>query len=302
MNINEAREIKRKFEQLNIICLTSSYVFNDIETKIKYSFERNSNNGMYEEDNNFIEYNMMRTLFNCNTLFNNEKAIIFEKSKNIEEDKITYPIIITCINTFTLFDDEVHTIKQWALLNNEKERIAYLKDNKKLLEVNYYSLKDDIFKEWNKKLLDCEKTFEEEWERIVMRTIHLEGDILITDPCYWIKNEDWGIMKWDNNFKKYGIKESICRDTLYGDWNCTVYNIDTKSKIGTFCADAGMVCVCLLDEVKNYSGNKIDKYIENGAATVINDFNGDIHFVIIENELQIEGCGNINFIAKQTGL
>ena len=46
-----------------------------------------------------------------------------------------------------------------------------------------------------------------------------------------------------------GIKNYICRDTLYGDWSCTTYNSDTHEKLGEFCADSGMVGVYLLDEV-----------------------------------------------------
>lgn len=46
-----------------------------------------------------------------------------------------------------------------------------------------------------------------------------KGSIVITDPCYIVKREDW-----DGN---YCLPESftdyICRDTLYGDWSCMTY-------------------------------------------------------------------------------
>lgn len=49
--------------------------------------------------------------------------------------------------------------------------------------------------------------------------MRFKGSIVITDPCYIVKKEDW-----DGN---YCLPESftdyICRDTIYGDWSCMTY-------------------------------------------------------------------------------
>lgn len=109
--------------------------------------------------------------------------------------------------------------------------------------------------------------------------------IVITDPCYLndtlkgkIRKEDF---EWysDGGVKtsmyKMGIENYIAVPTLYGDWSCTAYNIgifdirdyknvselykffqknvSDKYKLGNFCADSGMVCVVLADELRNFN-------------------------------------------------
>ena len=83
--------------------------------------------------------------------------------------------------------------------------------------------------------------------------MRFKGDIIITDPCYICKNGDWSKCGYGDNMGRLGIKNYICRDTIYGDWSCTTFNSDTKEPIGEFCADAGLVAVFLLDEVLKYN-------------------------------------------------
>jgi hypothetical protein len=104
----------------------------------------------------------------------------------------------------------------------------------------------------------------------------------------------------------------MCTDTLYGDWSCTVFDLDTKEKIGQFCADAGMVCVYPLDEPLLDKKEVEEFKKKDWCATVIKDFTGDISFVRHagkENEwrsyddyLTVEGRGSVNFSGRQTGL
>lgn len=102
-----------------------------------------------------------------------------------------------------------------------------------------------------------------------------------------------------------GFTDCIMGSTLYGDWSCTVYNIDTKETIGKFCADGGMYCVMYLDEVLNYAPkfNNHEKFPH--SATVIENFNGDITPKIVTRDedasVIIVGKGNINFTTAQTG-
>lgn len=132
---------------------------------------------------------------------------------------------------------------------------------------------------------------------------------------------DWELCNYVEDMEVLGIKNYICRDTLYGDWSCTTYNSDTHEKIGEFCADAGMVGVFLLDEVLKYNPG-FDYYIERPwTTTLIKNFDGEIDFEIVHTEgayeddtkfhskgdrweddsVSVVGKGNINFETRQTG-
>ena len=72
--------------------------------------------------------------------------------------------------------------------------------------------------------------------------MEFDGDIIITDPCYIIredKDSDWDTCCCGFDMEKLGINHYMTRDTLHGDWSCTTYNAETKESIGRFCADAG---------------------------------------------------------------
>lgn len=133
--------------------------------------------------------------------------------------------------------------------------------------------------------------------------------------------DDWELSNYGSDMEVLGIKNYICRDTLYGDWSCTTYNSDTHEKIGEFCADAGMVGVFLLDEVLKYNPD-FNYHIERPwTTTLIKDFDGEIDFEIIHTEgvyeddtefhskgdrweddsVIVVGRGNINFETRQTG-
>lgn len=161
----------------------------------------------------------------------------------------------------------------------------------------------------------------------------IKGDILITDPCYWMK---------DDVFEKYCMKlvpgtvqllnpienmQGMLSDTLYGDWKCTVYKTDKDitqetleniieyslppvgEVVGTFTADAGLVSISEYNETWDYNKKKaeelVDKYTR--CATVLEDFDGDVIFVDIYTKdcdtpmRCIIGKGNYNFYTLQTG-
>ncbi len=157
--------------------------------------------------------------------------------------------------------------------------------------------------------------------------MEFDGDIIITDPCYIVKDDDWSKCGYGDNMEVLGINHYMTRDTLYGDWSCTTFNIDTKEKIGSFCADAGLVSVFSLDEVLKY--NPDYKYENDWSVTYIKDFKGTVQFVIVytdgyyEDETKyhkkgehwedysVEVVGHginkvtgepINFVGRQTGL
>lgn len=126
--------------------------------------------------------------------------------------------------------------------------------------------------------------------------------------------DDWEDCGYGENMDVLGFTKYLCRDTIYGDWSCTTYNTNTNEPIGQFCADAGMVIVCLLSEVLKYNPD-FDYHIKKPwTTTLIKDFDGDINFEVNpieyeddgemfnDNELQIIGTGNVNFMTTQTGI
>lgn len=163
----------------------------------------------------------------------------------------------------------------------------------------------------------------------VVASKFFDGDIIITDPCYIMRDDDWERSGYSDNMGILGIHNHITHDTLYGDWSCTTFNSDTKEIIGNFCADAGLVSVILLDEVMKYNPT-FDYHINKPwTTTLIKDFSGVVEFVVVheegiyedttswhkkgehweDDELQVVGRGinkttkePLNFIAYQTGL
>lgn len=164
--------------------------------------------------------------------------------------------------------------------------------------------------------------------------MEFDGDIIITDPCYIMreKNEltknDWGACECGSEMEALGITHYMTRDTLYGDWSCTTFNTDTKEAIGEFCADAGLVSVLLLDEVLKYNPGFDYHLNKKWTTTWIKNFKGTVQFVVKHTEgyremdspywkkgdywedyvLEVVGYGinkvtgkPINFVGKQTG-
>lgn len=163
-----------------------------------------------------------------------------------------------------------------------------------------------------------------------------KGTIIITDPCYVIRAEhhgtkpitkdDWKTCECGSNMEALGISTYFTEDTIYGDWGCSTYKIAEDpykvinnfveaeekgedygidcSKLGDFCADAGLVSVFLLDEVRKYNPD-IDEWIASHSwcVTTIPDFDGEVNYYVDKNgEAHIVGIGNINFFTTQTSL
>ena len=112
-----------------------------------------------------------------------------------------------------------------------------------------------------------------------------------------------------------GIHNYITESTIYGDWSCTTYKITEAqekgedygihcSELGNFCADAGLVSVFNLDEVRKYNPD-IDEWIasHDWYVTTIPDFDGEVNYYVDkQGSAHIVGVGNINFFTDQTGL
>lgn len=166
---------------------------------------------------------------------------------------------------------------------------------------------------------------------VVTDSMRFDGDIIITDPCYIIRDDgdDWSASSYGSSMEELGIRNYMTRDTMYGDWSCTTFNSDTNEVIGEFCADAGLVSVFLLEEVLKYNPN-FDYHINRKwTTTLIKDFKGVVEFVVKhitgvheddtewwskgdkweDDEVQVIGRGinkrtgePLNFVGRQTGL
>jgi hypothetical protein len=147
--------------------------------------------------------------------------------------------------------------------------------------------------------------------------MHVEHkDIIITDPCYIAK-------EWDKFYNKYitrpvsrldvpadercNNENILMRDTIYGDWSCHVFNEKNES-IGSFCADAGMVCIAVLGENPDIDPEKVKEISKKDwCATILKDYTGDLYIKRAPtegsyDEIYVEGVGSINFTSRQTGL
>lgn len=139
---------------------------------------------------------------------------------------------------------------------------------------------------------------------------------------------DWEKSEYGDRLDILGINHFMTRGTIYGDWSCTTYNTDTRRKIGSFCADAGLVSVILLEDVLKYNPSYDDHINKKWTTTWIKDFKGTVQFVVkevrwtldhdtsygkkgderVDYSVEVVGRGvnkktnnPINFVGKQSG-
>lgn len=144
--------------------------------------------------------------------------------------------------------------------------------------------------------------------------VHFNGDIIITDPSYMMMDDDgWSKCDCGRKLDALGFSSYLTHNTIYGDWSCTTYNTDTGEPLGTFCADAGIVSVMLLDEAVHYNPDyRRDIVTHPHASTIVANFCGMVQIVVKEKDGNpcVEVVGNginrvtgepINFRSRQTG-
>lgn len=143
-------------------------------------------------------------------------------------------------------------------------------------------------------------------------------DLIITDPCYVIKDSDYH--KWLDSdvFTRYGDNnegESTIggmtfewSDTIYGDWSCTTLD-NNDNELGHFCADAGLVGIFKAEEIYKYNPEFFREFfLKDWCVTLISNFTGEVHIEEVpiegydEGEIRVIGTGSINFYTTQTGL
>ncbi len=126
------------------------------------------------------------------------------------------------------------------------------------------------------------------------------GDLILTDPVYLVKSDaDWQLLLSEGYdhaaLHLLGIGISLSAEAGE-DTKRTVYD-EKGSKIGTFCTDSALFCVCGLTQVLVYHPDfltKNEKYPD--TFCIVRDFEGDIALLYDENgNLQISGTGRNGF-------
>lgn len=120
------------------------------------------------------------------------------------------------------------------------------------------------------------------------------SDIIITDPSYFIKGDDWARTHNGNDLSAIGIKLGLAGETHYGNWECSVINDSDGEILASFAAEKGMCCVATQLDIQAYN-NAALKDVSRGCFALIKDFMGTVTFIDGDNGLQIIGKGNINF-------
>ena len=185
--------------------------------------------------------------------------------------------------------------------------------------INYFNRLNKEPDEWMKQSEQCYKYLTElcntedsklYWQKKNISQDYINEDIIITDSCYLYHGIDE-----DDKRRKENPPCDLYADTIYGDWGCTVYNKDTKEKLGRFCADSGNVCVAKLKDVLKFNPN-FEKWMKehDWCVTLIKNFNGAVSIIYDIEHYEykgkqhkdlycyVEGKGNINFIARQTDI
>lgn len=214
-----------------------------------------------------------------------ERAKIVEKINTCEiltdEDKKTVERVLDeeCSQYYRTFDSSAIL----AICENHKDggdSMDFFKVVEFIRSLNtddYNRLLYQTTSDWLNRYLDSE-------------SMEFDGDIIITDPCYIMRADgnhpidDWDTCDYGRNMEALGINQYMTRDTIYGDWGCTVYNTDTNQPMGEFCADAGLVSVFLLEEVLRYNSDFDHHKKRTWTTALISDFKGTVQIVVEHTE------------------
>lgn len=243
-------------------------------------------------------YTFNRLSENCN-----DRYLFDSKDNKIGMDSISFPVIVGWEHFYEfppkikkLEKTEGDWLSYWDVVENKNEFEIMLSTfdagySDKLKFV--FEPKDNILDYAKKYVKDRDEREEKEFEEKMSKGVHFKGDIVITDPCYF--------EYWEHQDM---FTDHLGRDTIYGDWSCTVYNTNTDEVLGEFCADAGYVGCYYLDEVLKAYPNFAK--MNNWTRTIIKNFDGIVRMPTVvtkdDRYTYVEGIGNINFKSVQTGL
>lgn len=135
--------------------------------------------------------------------------------------------------------------------------------------------------------------------------IKFQGDILLTDPVYIIKKgcgNDWKLLLsegYDHAALHYlGITRYVSGEIGEGSVRDVIDISGTK--VGSYCSDSGLFCVCDLKQVLAYNPDFLISFEKNSECfCVIHDFDGEIKVIHDEkHNNHVIGIGNNAFKTK----
>lgn len=142
-------------------------------------------------------------------------------------------------------------------------------------------------------------------------TQYYDGDIIITDPCYLFDHSEagrslWRQSRYGENLPAIGIASGIGRNTIYGDWSCSVVEIIKRRPVrllGEFCADSGQVAVMLLSDALKLRPDFDYHVTKPWTCCLIKGFKGSVQIKYVRKtqEVRVLGVGNKRFYSTQTG-
>ena len=195
------------------------------------------------------------------------------------------------MNTKVILERIIHDIANIKIHNAETNEDLYynigLDDAVEVVNNYIHSIrqKDDITSDMI--LTDMEK----ENKGILLQSRRFDGDIVITDPAYIFNNkiEDWHKAREDIDNMMGSIQHKMFSFTYYGDWLCSVYDMQEGEVIGTFTADSAFVAVLDYTELQAYNP-EAEEWINahTQCATVIKNFHGTVHMVLHTQEYMYE--------------
>ena len=120
--------------------------------------------------------------------------------------------------------------------------------------------------------------------------MRFSGTLVITDPCYFMRSEDWDSVIDDGEY--YLNHQTKCPmiadETGFGDWSCSVLMTDTGEEIGQFAADAGLVCVTTLENIEAYYPEKVQHLKDiPWCCFILPGFTGEAWFTVDENNNRV---------------
>ena len=141
------------------------------------------------------------------------------------------------------------------------------------------------------------------------------GDIILTDPCYLIKDErDKTVSNHGEYMEPLGFYTYLSERTLIGDWDCDVFQGPADSvwtpqapekKIGSFSADACRVGVFYLKDVLKYDPSFAMHITHPWCVCWLKDFKGTVNFITLPDPdgyetMLVTGSGSLDFFSRES--
>ena len=123
-----------------------------------------------------------------------------------------------------------------------------------------------------------------------------KGTLIITDPCYITKDNDYERTNYGSELNKLGFTTYLVADTGFGDWSNHITK-DDGTILGEFCADSGQVCVVLKEDLDKYNPLFFSKYrAYSHCYAIVDNFEGEVEIdTSNSNWTIVHGQGNIDF-------